>query len=232
MSSRFLLSCVFFLVACSATKLPESTGDINTASTVVDWSDFDLGPNDLVHFSLFGHPEFRSPDDGLRVAPNGTLSVALLGDVNVSGISVSEARQVIEAGLGKYYPSPSVTLSVIEYSSRRFYIFGEMETPGPMVMDRPITAMEALSMGGGFLPGAYRERVVIIRRHEGDEVEVISLDAKTPNADGLVQVRPGDMLFVGKSGTGVFSEQALPYMQGIGLTLGQIASLILILDRT
>jgi len=167
----------------------------------------------------------------MRVAPDGTLSVALLGDVDVSDKSVSEARRAIEAGLSEFYANPSVTLSVIEYSSRRFFVFGDVIEPGPVPMDRPITALEALSMGGGFVSGANKEKVVIIRRHGAEDVEVIAFNAETPGPEGMVQVHPDDMLFVGRAGVGVFSDQVFPYIQGIGLTLVQISSLVLALER-
>lgn len=230
-SRALLLGSLLALGACAATELPASTGSTNSATTQADWSSFDLGPNDLVYFSLFGHPDFRTPESGVRVAPDGTLSVALLGDVKVSGKSASEARQLIEAGLGEFYPDPSVSFSVIDYASRRFFVLGDVVEPGPVSMDRPLTALEGLSMGGGFAPGANRKQVVILRFHGGDDVEVISFNALTPGLDGMVQVRPDDMIFAGRSGAGVFTERVLPYIQGVGLSLGQTVSLALALDR-
>jgi polysaccharide export outer membrane protein len=219
-----------FLAACAATDLPDSTTDISTATTVADWSAFTIGPNDLLHVSVFGQPEYSPPSAGIRVAPDGTLSMPLLGSVPVADKSASEVRGILEAGLVKYLHEPSVTVAVLEYSSRRFYVFGEVKSPGPYPMDRPITALEALSFGAGFVAGANRESVVILRRH-GDDVEVLPFNAETPGPDGLVQVRPDDFVFVSKAGVGVFSESVLPYLQGIGFTVSQVASLALAYDR-
>ena len=86
-------------------------------------------------------------------------------------------------------------------------------------------------MGGGVLSGANREEVVIVRRHGEEDIEVIAFNAQTPGPDGLVQVRSEDLVFVQKSGVGSFAESVLPYMQGTGFTLSQIASLALAYDR-
>ena len=140
-----------------APDLPQSTTDTSTASMVVDWSAFTLGPNDLVHVAVFGQPDFATPPAGSRVSPDGTLSLPLIGAVAVAGMSTAEAGEAIEASLAEYLHEPSATVSLIEYSSRRFYVFGEVVEPGPVSMDRPITALEALSMGAGLKPTANGE---------------------------------------------------------------------------
>ena len=230
---RSLAICLPLIAACAATELPSSTSDVDSRSTVADWSDFTIGPNDLIFVSVLGRPEYSSPPKGVRVSPQGTLSFPLLGAVSVAGKSADEVAEVLEAGLTEYEREPSVSVAVMEYSSRRFYLFGEVKTAGPVPMDRPITALEALAMGGGWLPGARREQVVIVRTHgtADDDIEVIPFNAETPGPDGLVQVRPGDFLFVGKAGVGVFSESILPYMQGIGLTAGQLSNVLLVTNE-
>ena len=219
------------IVACSAPPLPESTTEASTATTAVDWSAFTLGPNDRIQVSVFGQPEFSTPPGGVRVGPEGTLGIPLLGDVSVLGKTASEVRATLETGLKEYLVEPAVTVSVLEYSSRRFHLLGEVRSAGPVAMDRPLTALEALSMGGGVLPGARLTPVVILRRQGEEDVEVIAFNAETPGPDGLIQVRPDDVLFVSKSGVGVFRESALPYLQGIGFTLSQVASVALAYDR-
>lgn len=223
-------ACLLMMAACAAPELPKATTDISTATTVADWSAFTLGPNDLVHVSVFGQPEYSPPAAGIRVAPDGTLSIPMLGAVHVAGKSADEVASVVQAGLTKWLLEPSVSVAVLEHSSRRYYVFGEVKEPGPYEMDRPITALEALANGGGLQSGANGETVVIVRAH-GEEIEVISFNAETPGPDGLVRVMPDDFVFVQKSGVGVFSESVMPYLQGIGFTMTQIASVALAYDR-
>ena len=211
--------------------LPESTGDFDTRNTSPDWSIFRLGPGDRVHLSVYGQPDFSSPDEGVRIAPDGSLSVPLLGAVPVEGKTAEEVRGTIEAALTTYLVDPSVTVWVAEYTSRRFHLLGEVEQPGPYPMDRPLTALEALSMGKGVKAGGNSGKVCILRPHGDDGIEVIPFDARIPGPDGLVQVHPDDVIFVSKSGVGRFSEQVLPYLQGIGYSLSQATSFAIIIDR-
>ncbi len=230
-SRSIFLGALALLASCAAVPLPESTTDVASISTEPDWSVFRLGPGDRVHLAVYGQPEFSSPETGVRVAPDGSLSVPLLGAVPVEGKTTEEVRGVIEAGLETYLVEPSVTVWVVEYTSRRFHLLGEFEAPGPYVMDRPLTALEAVSMGQGIKAGGNREQVVILRRHGGEEIEVIPFNVRVPGADGLVQILPEDIVFVSKSGVGRFSEKVLPYLQGIGYSLSQATSLALVLER-
>ena len=240
-----LAPVLLLAVACSAPDAPRSTPGLPPSETSVaaqahperasvdglDWSDFTLGPSDLVYLTVYGQPELCSPPTGVRVAPDGTLSIPFCGGVTVAGLSLNEAAAAIEAGLSQFVREPAVSLSLIEYASRRFTIFGEVKNTGSYTMDRPLTAIEALALGGGLLPGANRLRSFLIRRRGAGKMEVLAFNAETPGPDGLVQVRPGDLLFVQKSGVGTFSESVVPYLQGMGLTLSQIASLALAYDR-
>ncbi len=219
------------LAACRSVPLPKSTIDVDTSSTSADWNAFALGPNDLVYFALLGQGELELPETGLRISPDGTLSLPLVGAVPVAGKSVEDARQAIEAGFQSYYHEPAVMLSVIELASRRFYLLGDVKQPGPVPMDRPLSALEALSFGGGFLPGANRKYVSILRKHGEAEVEVLRFNARKPGADGLVQVRPDDVIFISKSGVGVFSESVMPYLQGLGYSISQLAALAIAYDN-
>ena len=59
------LGLTVVLTACAAPPLPQSTTTETTVSTTVDWSDFTLGPNDLIQVAVFGQPELSSPPTGL-----------------------------------------------------------------------------------------------------------------------------------------------------------------------
>ncbi len=232
--ARVFISGCLFMGACSAPPAPLASIDVGQPPAVAASparDAFTLGPSDLLHVNVYGHAQASTPISGVRVAPDGTLSLPLAGVVKVEGLSVGEAASLIEDRLGSSLRNPSVSVSVLEYQSRRFYLFGEIKNTGAYPMDRPLSALEALSLGGGLLPGANDVRAFVIRKHGESDINVIPFNAQTLGPDGLIQVLPGDMLFVQKSGVGVFRESTLPYLQGVGFTLSQIASLALAYDR-
>lgn len=189
-----------------------------------------LGANDVLAFSVHGLPELSSPPEGVRITLQGDLMFPLLGPVRIEGLNEAEAHALLTEELARYYKHPVLTLAVVERASKRFYLLGEFSQPGPQTMDRPMTALEAMSFGAGLTDGAMRDRVALIRRH-GDGIEVHTFRHDVPDARGLVQVRPDDILFVGQTGAGRFADQVVPYLQGIGFTTSQIASLIIVADN-
>ena len=217
------------LCSCAAPPLPEGTAGVDTSSRVEDWSLMTLGPNDVLDVRVHRRPEVSSPEAGTRVSAEGAISLPLIGEVEVEGRSITEVRVLLEEAFGHYFRSPSVAVSILEYQSKRFYLFGQLKRTGPVNMDRPLSALEALSEGEQILPGANREQVTLIRRH-GEEIEVHIFDAETPGADGLIQVVPGDLIFVSRTGTGRFTEEALPILQALGYTASQITSIFVLTD--
>ena len=74
----------------------------------------------------------------------------------------------------------------------RFYIYGEVQRPGPFRLERSMTVVQALSTGGGLTPRG-SERGIVIKRRDGQGV-VQSISAKQ---DDLLQ--PDDVLYVRES---------------------------------
>ena len=193
-----------------------------------------LGPNDILRARVHGHPELSTPESnlltGTRIDPDGTLALPLVGGVQVGGMTLPEARTAIRAAYSAYMKDPEIEVSVVEYAARRFYLFGEVRTPGPVALDRPLNAYQALSFGGGVAPFANRKKIVLLREVD-DAVQVHIIDGEQPDESGLIWLQPDDFIFVQRTGVGKFSEQALPILTAISSTLSSVTTLILIDER-
>jgi len=189
-----------------------------------------LAPDDLVKIVVYGHADLSSGEAGQRVDYQGNVSLPLVGSVPVAGLTVEEARIVLQERVASVVRHASVSVSVIEYAPRVFHVLGEVAHSGAYDLDRPVTALQALALGGGFADGADREKVALLRVEDG-ELIVRFFDAATPGIDGLIAVHPGDTLFVRRSGSGTFRDQMLPYVQGVSQPLSALASLILVADN-
>lgn len=228
------LALALAAAACATPEVPESLpAQVPSAQTLAA-RQFRLGPNDIVRVAVHDHPRLSTPAsqrfDGSRVDPDGYLSLPLVGAVDVGGLTLAETREKVTAAYAQYMKEPRLDLSVIEYAARRFYLYGEVEEPGAYVMDRPLNVYQALTFGGGFTTSAARDKIVLLR--EGpEEVEVHVIDGEHIEAEGLRELQPDDFLFVMRSGSGRFRDEALPILSGISSGLSSIGSLILIEDR-
>jgi polysaccharide export outer membrane protein len=72
------------------------------------------------------------------------------------------------------------------------YIYGEVQRPGPMRLERDMTLLQALATGGGLTQRGTAKGIVVHRKGAGGKVEVV-----TPQMTDLV--REGDVVFVRES---------------------------------
>ena len=221
--------------SCSSPKIAlETRAADSTLDTTLDYSGFTLGPNDLVSVRVYNHPELSTKEVsnlvGNRIDPGGDLALPLVGTVAVGGLDLQTARRAITAAFEPYVIDPRIELNVVEWSARRFYLYGEVNAPGPYIMDRPLTVYEGLSFGKGYNGFANRSEIVLLRGRD-DELEVHLIDGSRPHASGLIAMHPDDLLFVRRSGAGGFAEDILPIVQGLTWSLNSIATILLIDDR-
>lgn len=219
------------LGACSWFR-PPPLPEGNVPSSVAEASaeTLTLAPGDRVSVVVFEHPETSTPEEGVRLDPEGRVDLPLVGPVRIAGLTVDEARARLVEELERYVRAPRVAFNLLEPRGRRVYIFGEVEKPGAYPIDRPLSALQTLSLAGGFRPGADREHVAILRGSK-EELEVYFFDGATPGPDGFVPVHADDFLFVRLSGAGNFRDQILPIVQSIVPPITGLASLVLVADK-
>lgn len=228
----FALPCLLALLACRSATPPERLPA--PALEPAAEEPYRLGPGDVLRAGVYEHPELSTPIQsdlpGTRVDLEGNLSLPLLGPVPVAGLTLSEAHEQVTAAYAQYLLEPRVDLSIVSYGARRVHLYGEFQAPGAVVLDRPLTIYEGLSLGGGFTSGCDRDRIVHLRR-QGEEWHARLIDGDSPESVGFEILRDGDLLFAMRSGAGRFSDEVLPYLSGVSATLGSVATTLLIEDR-
>lgn len=117
-----------------------------------DLGDYRVGPEDLLEIEVFQVPEFSRQ---VRVDAMGRISLPLVGDFAVSGLTVPEVRDLLTRELGaRYLRNPQISVSVVEYRSLQFTVIGSVNAPQIYSVNRPVTLTEALGMAGGLKPEA------------------------------------------------------------------------------
>ena len=219
------------LGACRWAKAPPlSEGNVPSTVAEAPPAAVRLGPGDRVSVLVFQHPESSTGEAGALLDPEGRIDLPPLGPVRLAGLTLDEARAFLHQEFARYLRAPIVTFNVIEARARRVYVYGEVERPGAYPLDRPLTALQALSLAGAFRPGADRQKVALLRG-DRDALQVYFFDGATPGTDGLVSVQPDDFLFVRLSGAGTFRDQLLPIVQTLVPPITGFASLLVVADR-
>jgi polysaccharide export outer membrane protein len=98
------------------------------------------------------------------VAPDGRCSFPLVGEVMAKGRTVSEIKEEITLRLSQYISDPVVTVSLQDISGNQIYVMGQVNRPGPYVMNPYLDVMQALSVAGGTTAFADLNSIIILRR--------------------------------------------------------------------
>jgi protein involved in polysaccharide export with SLBB domain len=221
---------VAFAGACvHVPPLAEGTAPATAFTREGNPAAYTLGPGDTLNVFVYGHADLVDPRVPLRLDPEGRLHLPLSGAIELSGLSIGAARERIETALAAYLVEPAVGLSVAEYAARRAYVLGEVGRPGAIVLDRPLTALQALSLAGGVTEVGDRSNVAIVRV-VGEDVQVAFFDAATPGIAGLFVIEPEDLLFVRLSKGGAFREQIVPVLQAAAPIFSSITNLVVIVN--
>jgi polysaccharide export outer membrane protein len=137
------------------------------------------------------------------VRPDGIISIPLVGDIGVSGLTTEQVEAAIAQRLkaNEILNDPSVTVGVAASHSRKFYISGQVNHTGEFDLVVPTRISEALANAGGFKDFAKFTKIRIIREVPGKKDPLIFKynDKEVSHGKKLEQniyLEPGDRIYV------------------------------------
>jgi polysaccharide export outer membrane protein len=103
-----------------------------------------------------------------------------------------------------YLTNPQVSVTVLEFSKRRFTVLGEVQKPGSYAMaddEQEISVLQAIGVAGGYTRIANPSKVTLMRRN-GDKPQIYQLNARkiaSGGSESPLMVLPGDVITVSES---------------------------------
>jgi polysaccharide export outer membrane protein len=185
-----------------------------------------LGPGDSIALQVYGQPDLNAT---VTVADDGTIPVALVGAVQVNGLSPSEAERRTEKALvdGNFLVAPHVTITVVQSRSQRISVLGEVGSPGRYPIESNTTIFDLLAQAGG-VKETSSSTIFLLRTDADGKIERYPIDLKAM-ADGrgalpFPGLRGGDSIMVPRAAQFyIFGEVTSPNMYRIepGMTIVQ-----------
>ena len=159
--------------------------------------DAPVGAEDLLEISVFEIPDLTRT---VRVSRQGTISLPLLGEILVGGLTPMELEVKLRDELAKkYLENPQVSVFVKEHGSKKVSVLGAVGKPGVFEMLGSRTLLQVLSEAGGLTKEAGAQLYVIRPGPEGGDekvtVNVIDLMINRDPALNLA-MQPGDIVSV------------------------------------
>ncbi len=127
--------------------------------------DYQLGPDDEILIDIYGYSEASYQ---LKVSPDGTINVPLVGVIPVSGATIEQATSRIRSRLSRIYTginngSTSVSITLGNIRSIRVILTGEVKNPGTYTLPSVATVFNALYFSGGPTSNGSFRTIQIIR---------------------------------------------------------------------
>jgi polysaccharide export outer membrane protein len=157
--------------------------------------EYRLGPGDKLRIEVYKDPQLSQ---SVQVRPDGKITLPLIGDVEATGRTPIEMRDMIATSLKEYVTNPTVTVIVVEALASKVYVMGEVTHPGTMDLHGPTTILQALAMAGGFKEFANTKDVKVLRPNGDRGVQTIKFNYKDVlNGDAKpFLLRSGDTVVV------------------------------------
>ena len=117
----------------------------------------------------------QSPLQQYLVSNDGTIDFPVLGTLQVSGLTKSEAENLIREKLGIYLKeTPIVTVRMTNY---KISVLGEVASPGMFTINNEkVNIFEALALAGDLTIYGKRNNVKLIREDAAGQREIIELN--------------------------------------------------------
>jgi len=142
---------------------------VANAVALAEDSNYHIGPGDALEISVWGD---ESLGRQVIVLPDGVISFPLIGDIDVTNLTVTDLRKVVTEKISEYVPDAAVTVMVLETNSLRAYVIGKVNRPGEFPITMETSVMQILSMAGGLTPFASRNKILILRHNSSETVSI------------------------------------------------------------
>jgi polysaccharide export outer membrane protein len=155
-----------------------------------------VGEGDVLHIDVWQEAEVSQ---NVVVRPDGNISMPLINEVRVSGMTPLEIQGLVAEKLKSFVNQPKVTVTVTEVRSKRAFISGEVTRPGEYPLNTKVTVLQLIAQAGGFTPFAKTENVVIIRITNGSEQRLRFRYKEVlhgKNTEQNIALQPGDTVIV------------------------------------
>lgn len=160
-----------------------------------------MNAGDEVEIRVYGHDDLSMLT---KIGPDGTVGIAFMGQVRLSGMSIAEGAERIREGIAPYVKNPVVSITVKNIVSETATVAGACAKPGVYGVSNETRLADVYAMAGSsasrFFEGANvdiadLEHSLLIRK---GEVLPVDFRKAIQHGDPLhnIRIRRGDYVFI------------------------------------
>jgi polysaccharide export outer membrane protein len=156
--------------------------------------EYRINAGDKLRVEVYKDPQLSQ---SVQVRPDGKITLPLIGDIEATNRTPIELRDAIRDSFKEYITNPTITVIVVEAMAATAYVMGEVNHPGAITLQSPVTVIQALALAGGLKDFADAKNIRILRKGRLG-VQVISFNYKEASQSlrAPVYLQPGDTIVV------------------------------------
>ena len=159
-------------------------------------TDYKIGPKDLLEITVFELPELNQT---VRVSEDGSITMSLLGRVEVAGLTAQELESKLASLLGERATTENAHVTVFIREYQKVSVIGAVGRPGMYELVGPTTLLQIIAQAGGMTAQAMNE-LYIYRQGEGGKQKRIAIPLQDLLVDGdqdlNILLQPKDVVTV------------------------------------
>ncbi|MCF8370191.1 MAG: polysaccharide biosynthesis/export family protein [Bacteroidales bacterium] len=145
-----------------------------------------------------------------QVNDSGEINIPFIKDIKIGGLSLSEAKNLIEKELSGYLDKPSV---IIKFVNLQVTVLGEVNHPGTFpYYKEPINIFQAIGLAGDISQYGDKSEI-IIQREENNLItyNTVDLTDKKIAESYFYYLKPGDVIIVQSVDAKFYGKGAISY---------------------
>ncbi|MBN1186715.1 MAG: polysaccharide biosynthesis/export family protein [Bacteroidales bacterium] len=166
---------------------------------------------------------------GYTVSDSGTISLPILGEIEVYGLTLEQVKRNIKERAAKYLKDAVINVRLLSF---KYTVVGEVNRPGMYNnYNNQLTVLEAIGMAGDITDYGNRRRVLVVRpTKEGTYTFRINLQDKNLLQSEGYFLLPNDIVIVEPIKSKPFQLNIPITSLLISTTLSTISTLILLIN--
>ena len=154
-----------------------------------------IGAGDVLNINIWKEPSLSGT---VKVRPDGFVTLALVNEIQVMGMTTGQLRKVLEDKYKDFTVDPFITVRLEAIASIEVFLVGQVLRPGALPLNGNESLLQVLTRAGGLSVFADRSNIRVLRR---DGVKITEYIA---DYDGIIKgdlkqdilLRPGDRIIV------------------------------------
>jgi len=157
-------------------------------------NDYRIGAKDLLQITVYELPELNQT---VRVSEDGSITLSLLGKIEVAGLTAQELEKKLASVLDRQYTKNAhVTVFIKEY--QKVSVIGAVGKPGQYELVGPTTLLYVIAQAGGLTAQAMNE-IFVYRKEADGQQSIISVrldDLASGKQEFNVELKPNDVVSI------------------------------------